>query len=356
MNSEILNDEMLRRYLLDDVSDDERQQIEERFFEDDALFEDIAALEDELHYEYKQNRLNARERYHFERKFLRSEQDLEKSAFAAAFLQATAELAEAKSPARKVVEDAPGSFWQSIAAFFSFNGSAMRFGLSAAVILLACGLGFLLFKNAELRREMASLEDSRTGELREQQEIIAEKEQRQSELERQLAAEKSQGEHNEKRIAGIESEREKLQQEIAETRRRVNQATPIPIPPSPKNPQPQRSFIALVLSPGSFTRENGEGMKQVKISPAVKNLQLRLLSEERADFQTYRATLKTLDDGIEVWKSVNLKPRGTGAKKSFSLNIPANILQRADYELVLTGVTANGETEEITNYYFSILK
>ena len=359
MNSEITNDEMLRRYLLDDVSDDERQEIEERFLQDDSLFDEMVALEDELHYEYRQNQLNAREQYHFERKFLQSAQEKEKSAFAGAFLQATAQFAEAKTPAaRKIAEDAPVSLWQSIAEFFSFSGSTLSYGLSAAVVLLAFGLGFTLFKNAQLNREVASLETNRAAEQREQERIIAEKQQWQSELEKQITDEKLQGEQNEKRIQEIESEREKLRQEIAEARRRVNQPSSNPIPQTTKSPTTQSppSFIALALSPGSFTRENGEAMKQIRLAPAIKSLQLRLLSEIGVDFKSYRATLKTLDESVEIWKSGDLQIRGTGAKKSFSITIPAKLLQRADYEISLVGINASGETEEITNYYFSVLK
>lgn len=356
MNSEIFNEEMLRRYLLDDVSDDERREIEERFLENDALFDEINALEDELHYEYKQNRLNAREQYYFERKFLQSPEDLEKSAFADAFLKATSEIAKKKSPvALKADETTTVSVWQTIAAFFNFNNSAMRFGLSAAVILLAFGLGFLMFKNAELRREMASLETNRNAEQSKREQQIAEKQRQQSELERQLADEKTRTEQNEKRIAEIESEREKLTREINEAGQK-NQTEPIPQTSKTPIATAPRTYIALILSPGSFTRENGEGMKQIKISPAIKNLRLRLLSDTPEDFKTYRAALKTLDDDREIWRNQNINPRGKGEKKTFSLNIPANILQRADYEISFVGVRENGETEEITTYYFSVLK
>jgi anti-sigma factor RsiW len=357
MNTDTLNDELLKRYLLDDVSDDERQEVEARFFEDDSFFEEMLSLEDELHYEYRQNRLSPREQYHFERKFLQSAKEREKSAFADAFLKATADFAEKTSETTvRNSEEAPVSMWRQVSAFFSFSGSAMQFGLSAAVILLAFGLGIVLFKNAQMQRDMASLESSRNNRLVEQEQIIAEKQRRQEELEQQHAAEKLKGEQNEKKLLEIQLERENLKREIAEARRQVDQ--PLHVPQTTKIPSAnaQRSFVALILSPGWFTRGGGDRMKQVKLTPAIRNLQLSLLSENTETYQSYRAVLKTLDEGREVWTNENLKSRGKSAKKNFSLNVPTKILQRADYEISLVGVKESGETEEIMSYYFSVQK
>ncbi len=359
MKPETLNEEMLRRYLLDDVSDEEQREIEERFFEDDSFFDEMNALEDELFFDYKQNRLNAKENAAFEQKFLNTPQDREKAAFAEAFLQSTEELAEEKATVpRKIVEDSPASWRQSIAAFFSFSNPALQFGFAAASVLLLLGMVGLFVQNSRLRDEMAGLQNNQAEERQEQEQIIAEKQQQFTELERRLADEKLQTGQNEQRIQEIEARRTRLEQEIAEMRRRVKQPSPSPVSQPPKSPvsQPQRSVVALVLSPGLFTRSGGEGMSRVKLSSSVKNLQLRLLLKGEENYKGYRATLKTVDEGNEVWTSSELKARGKGAKKSISLNIPAKILQRADYELSLVGITANGETEEITGYYFSVLK
>jgi hypothetical protein len=38
------------------------------------------------------------------------------------------------------------------------------------------------------------------------------------------------------------------------------------------------------------------------------------------------------------------------------LNIPAKLLSPDDYEILLSGVNASGESEEISSYYFRVLK
>lgn len=350
------------RYLLGEMSDAERQTLEERFFQDDSFFEEMLALEDELFYEYQQNCLSPSERIAFERKFLNTREDRNKMAFAEAFLQTTAELAEEKAATPgKIVEDSPASWWQSIAAFFNFSSPAMQFGFAAASILLLLGVIGLFIQNARRQDEMAKLENSRPEERRQQEQIIAEKEQQQAELERQLESEKLQSGQNEKQIRETdEAQRLQLEQEIAEARRRVNQPPQKNVPQSPKSqtqpPPQQRSVVALILSPGLLTRSGGEGMNRVLLSPSVKNLQLRLLLKNADDYKSYRATLKTIEDGTQVWAKADLKPQRKGKNKSLSLSIPAKNLQRADYEISLVGITASGETEEITNYYFSVVK
>ena len=352
MKLQTLNDEMLRRYLLDDVSDEQRQEIEQRFFEDDSLFEEMGALEDELFFDYKQNRLNAKEVAAFERKFLNTAKDLEKAAFAEAFLETTEEIANEKN---QETEKVP--WWQPFFAFFS---SPLQSGMAAASVLLLLGGAWLFFQNLQMRSELANLQNNRAEEIQEQEQIIAEKERRQKELENRLTDEKQRSELNEKQIQEIEEGRRKLEQEIADLRQRKIQtpqsspASPNSIPKAPVS-APQRSLIALVLSPSSSVRSGGAGMSRVNLSPSVKNLRLSLLLETEEKYQSYRASLKTVNEGTEIWSASNLTARGKGKQQRILLNVPAKILQRADYELVINGINQNGEAE-IDSYYFSVLK
>ena len=353
MKIKTLNDEMLKRYLLDDVSDEERQEVEERFLEDDLLFEEMNALEDELFFDYRQNRLNLKESAAFERKFLRAPQEKEKAAFAGAFLQMTAELA-----GEKVEKAPPVSFWQPLADFFKSFGSPLQLGMAAASILLILGISWLFYQNLQMRGELAILQNNRAEEAQRQEEIIAEKQNRQSELEQQLLAEKEKAEQNERQIQEIEQERANLQEEIDELKRQ-NTKTPsgsLPQPGVTPAPQPPRSIVALVLSPGMFSRGGGAGMERIALSGSAKSLRINLRLETQNQYQSYRARVLSVSEGTEIWTSAALKPQGKGAKKSVTFIISANLLNRADYEISLIGVNENGGTEEIDTYYFSVLK
>jgi|GEM_PF-1663503 len=350
MKTQGSKDELHQRYLLDDVSEEERQAIEERFLQDDDFFDEMLAVEDELYFDYRQDRLSTGERAVFERKFLRSAEDREKSAFADVFLQATAELTDEKDAAkRKIPEFSNSQTWrQSIAAFFSFSNPALQFGFATVSILFFLGLIGFFIQNARRQDETANLENSRNEQ--QQGQIIAEKGQQQTQIGQEPGIEKSPTEQNENQVR---------ESEIAKTEPRVNQSPQKTVPQPPKSPtqQPaqQRSIVALVLSPGMLTRSSGEGMSRVTLSPSAKNLQLSLLLKN-ADYKHYRVALKTLNEGTQIWASADLKSQGSGKNKSLAFSIPAKNLQTADYEISLNGITETGKTEEITSYYFSVVK
>ena len=88
MKKESINEELLTRYLLGQLSEEEQQRIEELYFTDDEIHEQLVALEDELRFDYAQGKLNHREREQFEKRFLASAEDREMSAFASALASA----------------------------------------------------------------------------------------------------------------------------------------------------------------------------------------------------------------------------------------------------------------------------
>jgi hypothetical protein len=53
-----------------------------------------------------------------------------------------------------------------------------------------------------------------------------------------------------------------------------------------------------------------------------------------------------------VWALSGIAP----GQKVVSVRVPASVLVKDDYELVLTGIGSAGESERVGNYYFSVLK
>lgn len=346
MNAQILNEEMLKRYLLGDISEEERHAIEERFLQDDTFFEEMLALEDELYFDYQQNRLNHQERAAFEQKFLKSAEDKEKAVFAKAFLRATAEIAEEKNAA---ISDS-ASRRQSIAAFFDFSNRALQFGFASVLVLLLLGAIGLFIQNARRQDEMANLQTNRS-----QEPPVASNRQQQNNSERQPENEKPQIAQNEKPLQENEAPLPN-KPEIARNNQPAKKDSPQVSKKPTQTPPAQRSVIATILSPGLFTRSDGQGFQRVTLSPSVKNVQIRLLLKTEETYKNFRAVLKKVDDETQIWTSADLKFQGSGKNKNLLINIPAKILDRTDYEISLLGVTENGETEEITSYYFSVVK
>lgn len=348
MNTDTLNTDVMRRYLLDGLSEDERQAMEERFMSDDAAFDEMLAVEDELYYEYEQGELDARERRVFEQKFLSRREDREKAAFAAAFLDAAEELSpEQQMAVLQPVEDKPG-FFQSIAAFFNF-GSALQFGMAAAVLLLLLGITGLLVQNSRIQNEMAAVRQQNEEERRRLEAEIANKQQEQQQIEDQLAAERERSGTSESRVRELESQREKLEKEIEEARR-ADRA------PDSGTRSSQPTIASLIISPGLFTRSDGRPMNRIEIAPNARRLALGLRLKNVDEFPAYTVKISDVDSGGEVFSRSNLKPRGRGAAKRLGISIRSASLRTGDYEVELSGVKPNGESEEITRYYFSVIK
>lgn len=348
MNTDPTNNELFKRYLLDDLSEAEAGIVEESFLTDDAAYEDMLAVEDELFYEYKQNDLTPRERETFEQKFLRSREDRDRAAFAGAFLEATAGMSREHNVAFAPAVDERPSFLQTIAAFFRFSGPAMQFGMAAAVLLLFIGVIALFVQNSRLRNEMASSQQQNEAERKDREAQLAAKQAEQQDIEKQLSAEREKSGGNEERIKELESERQKLESDIK--RRRTEQQ-----PDAQRSPA-MGTLATLIISPGRFTRSDGQPMNHVDIVPSVRTLGLRLQLKNVDDYEKFSVIVTTIDDGKTILSKSHLRASGKGPNRSLVLKIPAASLQQADYEVALSGITKTGQTENITKYYFTVHK
>lgn len=337
MKTDIQNNDLLRRFLLDGATEDERREVEERFMSDDAAFNAINAVEDELFFEYQQNELTSREREIFVQKFLRTPEDRARAAFAGTFLEATKELAGKQ---KAVIAEEKISFWGRLRL-----GPAVQLGLAAAVILLCAAMTVLVIQNRNISDQLADFRVNSARRNDEREAVLTEKENEKKNIEQQLTAEREKGSESDKKIKELEDERARLEREIGHGRRQT--ATP------PADRSSGRGTIAaLVLSPGIFTRGDGKPMPRVDLKPPVETLLLGLTLKDSEDYKSFSVTVDSIDTGHTIWSRSNLKAN----KGKLHLNIPAEVLMRTDYEITLTGTTNAGELEEITRYYFSVNK
>ena len=91
------NDDVMTRYLLGDVSDEEQARLEELYFVNDRAFEQLAAVEDELIDAYARGELSESQRNQFELHFLNSTERQRKLAFAESFTRYLSEAPRATS-------------------------------------------------------------------------------------------------------------------------------------------------------------------------------------------------------------------------------------------------------------------
>ena len=116
----------IREYLLDKLSDDEREKIEERLMVEDALFEELEILKGELVEEYREGELTGPDRKSFEDGFLSSQDGRQRQLFAVAIDT----LERHRQPQRL-------GFLEKVSAFFRKPEWAIPSVALAAVIIAA---------------------------------------------------------------------------------------------------------------------------------------------------------------------------------------------------------------------------
>jgi hypothetical protein len=252
-------------------------------------------------------------------------------------MEKLSETAAAETPEPAVARAAPDSWWQSLLALVKTAAPALQFSLAAAALAVALGGAWLIAETARLRSRVEQLQAERVAQGQEWQQEVAAERARRAELEQELA--KRQGQ---------------LVQEAAKQPPALGLAPPQLAQRGAQRPRP--GFFALVLTPGLSRdpEEPGGGPKRVRIPPGAAWLRLQLEIRRAGNYPSYRAALQTAE-GDEIWSQSLLRAKTTGSGRTVALNLPAGLFTRGDYLLTLTGVTADQASEEVGDYYFSVV-
>jgi len=320
------NDQTIIRYLLNELPDAEQVSFEDEYLEDEALFEQVRAVEEELIEDYVKGALSPNERRLFERHYLASEQRRARIQTARQLLH----LFSANSSADRWTAD----------RFFSLSSwlSTLRrqrlafgFGVAAACLLLiGSGLGIELLRLRERlvvgREERASLE--RRAE--ESERLLDDKNE-------QLARERRENNDLREKLGSVKSP-----------------ASPLPetAPPPPADDQ----IAYLVLSPG--IRDINKTDK-ADVSADTRVLELRIILERQEKPSSFRAVVKTIEGNSEIWKGEGIKLRKSRSAHYLVIDVPADRFREAkaqDFVLSVAAPSAgrNGY-EEIESYYFQVI-
>jgi hypothetical protein len=161
-------DELAVRFLLDQLSEEDRSAIEERFFKDDTVFEDLEIVEEELIERYLDNRLKVNDRESFEKLIAKSPRLRERLAFARIL---TSKVDESK-PAVVIDPKPTSSWWERLLGSAILQRPAYRMALVAALLIVV--LGGVAWMVRQSRLENQRLEAQRLHE--EQQKAARERE------------------------------------------------------------------------------------------------------------------------------------------------------------------------------------
>ena len=308
---------LLSRYLLDDCSEEEKISLEEQFFANDATFQRLCQLEEDLIARYLRDELSGPQAAQFERAYGTAPRR-DRVLMDVALGRLAAERAGVPAAGSVVVSRPRGDAVaeRSGAARFRDLSPGLRFGLAAAGIVLAAALAFQIQRGTETRASLDT-ERQQTESLRQQ---VAAAERRAAESERQVAVLGS--EVNRAREAGAGS------------------AAPRPL------------VAAFLLSSG-LTR-GARQPARVRVPDGVDAIQLQLDLEE-LPYRTFRAELRTAAGDI-AWGQDALQPRDTAAGRVVSVDVRAALVPAGEYELILFGLVARGVFEDAGHYYFEVVR
>jgi hypothetical protein len=137
-------DETIVQYLLGRLPDAVRDDFEDRYFSDDALHEQVLAVEEELIDAYVTGELDGRDKAFFESQYLETPAYREKLAFAKALTAPGANTLPAKEPVVSGASVRPRWDWRSLfmsSLFGGFTGRVALAGVAIAAIVILFATG-----------------------------------------------------------------------------------------------------------------------------------------------------------------------------------------------------------------------
>jgi uncharacterized membrane protein YciS (DUF1049 family) len=324
MKDESDNEKLLIQYLLGNLAEAQRLQIEQEFLSDDQIYEQLLALENQLFYDYAQNKLSPGDREQFEKQFLSSERNRKRVDLASAVARKLSERARAETAENDIASREPRRFWRSPKSYFAARNTALRISL-AALAIVSFALVWLVFGTFRMRNEFIELQAQRAFQEDQLRQQAQQESARADELTLKLERKKDEN-------ATLRDELNKMQGRSEAQTRGVS------------------TIVSIVLEP-SMVRDQALGMRKLYLPPSARLLNLRLKLKGQVEYKSYQVMLLTAE-GAEKWTQDMLRPQRTGSGQSIVLSLPAGILAEGDYELRLKGHARDGTLEETGDYYY----
>lgn len=211
--------------------------------------------------------------------------------------------------------------------------------------------GWLFRENSRLRSEISQTQTNRDEFSRRESELAG----REKLLLDKLSNKQTSNSETEKQLAKVREEREKLAQELKNQKgakpqiveKREN------VQPKPTNsPGRQLTVASFVLAPS--LRETND-LPTLSIAPKTDTAAMQVEVEGDV-FALYKVRLQSLTDGKLLWQSGKIKSRKLGANRALNVSFPAKLLKSQIYTLEVSGVSAAGAEEILSNYSFRIVR
>jgi hypothetical protein len=305
MKEYALDDVLVRRFLLGELSPGEQAEVEEQAFVDSERFAFIQEAADDLIDEFLYDDLSTTEKERFEHYFLSQPGRREDLKIAQALqkhvTQLTASAHEQPREARSLLD------------WLKSHVTLLRLSLAAAVLVIVT-IGVWL--------AVSILRQNRPAPIQVQKQTPQSPTPANNDLEAP------------KEVATSPKQKE-------------NQPKP---PPSNQPPAPVYSFVLIPVGP--VRGESNITTVQLPSASAIARLQLPLIGD--SSYRSYQASL-IRDDGKVIRKWKDLGARGSEFGRAIQINVPGDLFERQQrYRVLLRGISSDGSAHDLSNYHFKV--
>ncbi len=317
MSDPTYNQKSLNQYLLGLLPEPEAERLDELSVTDDSFSAELEAAENDLVDAYVRDELTGETLEQFRNHYLASPSRREKVKFALA-LQEFSEPEEVPAIEPKSRESlSPKRGW--LARIFAIP--AFQSSLAVATIVLLLIGGWLVLDNVRLRHQIATSQ-ARQNELA----------QREQELRSELESQRNVAQQTEQELAQLRAEQQAHSEQ--------------------QKPSEIGLIATLLLTPQ--LRGNGQPTS-VKIEPTTKSVAAHLTLEPN-DFSSYQVALIDQANHRMLWSSGVLKASSKGENRTLNVSFSAGLLKLQVYALQVSGISANGQSEVLSDYPFKVVK
>lgn len=298
------NQSLMTQYLLGELPERERDELEERYFSDDELFGELLDAQDQIANDYLRGRFSQPERERFERRFLTLPDRRREVEFANLFDQ---HLTERRADGLPTAISEPVPRRQSLFSLplLGWLGASRQtpgWVLAVAVMILIAGAAWSVIKISRL----------------------------------QVQLDQSQARHD-RLLEQARNERASLEEELARLK---------------TSAESSETNLSLALSPGA-SRSSDE-IKEVRPGSATQLIEFALAAGAET-YAGYQAILQPADDeSAEILVYNRPEVKTTRAGKSVIVKTPAAMLETGDYQIKLDGINSQGDAHIIGKYLFQV--
>jgi hypothetical protein len=325
------NKEKAIQYIFGELGEAERDALEERIFSDEDYSLFLEEVENDLVDEYARGEMDSALQARFTKQYLISESRLEKVRLASILQK---EVFTEKVAVTPILVESKPSLWESLTGFFRIPNVAWAGGL-AAILLGILLIGLLFLRQDDKSKDYAQDDNSN-------RQIQFPTPQVSPEVLPNVNSNRQTNETSNQLINANKSNNQKPDKKPTPT------ITPTPAPPEKQAtaapPEPQ-IFIATLLPP---LRSGANPVLKIPASTAA--VQLRLIDNF---WQKHEKFIVELNDnsGNTIWTR---EVKSGKSNKSITVNIPGSLFKRGNHEIAVSGVTKEGNVEEINFYNFVV--